>query len=290
MKIIIKALRCHQWIKNILIFVPLVSSHRLLEYELLINGIIAFFIFSATASSLYLVNDILDIDNDKLHEYKKNRPIASGELSIPLAILTIITLILLSYTFSFFILPAEFLYTLTIYIALSLLYSFILKYITVIDILVLSILYTLRLYAGASAMSLEVTFWITSFSLFIFFSLAVLKRYTELVKYSNDNTFNNSSRPYKSLDISVLSSFGTSSGFISVLILALYINEQDNGEMYKHPEWMWIAIPLLLLWISRVWIKVHRKQMHDDPIIFAIKDNPSRIIGLFFVLSFWLAA
>lgn len=291
LRVLIKALRIHQWAKNLLVFVPLLASHRVLELPLLLNGVLAFLAFGACASSVYLLNDLFDLPDDRRHITKCNRPLAAGTLPIMHALYFIPTLLLCSFAASLWVLPGKFTIVLAAYYVLTLAYSLWLKRVVMLDVITLAMLYTIRVIAGAAAMALVATFWILAFCVFIFLSLAFVKRYTELHDArQRGKTENASGRDYFPADFELLASLGGSAGYISVMVLALYINDATAGSLYPSPKWMWGACPLLLLWLSRVWLLAHRGQMHDDPIVFALRDNASRWIGIVFVLVFALAA
>ncbi len=288
---LVKALRIHQWAKNLLVFVPLLASHRILETQLLLSGLLAFISYGACASSVYLLNDLLDLPEDRQHPTKCKRPLAAGTLPILHALFMIPVLLLVAFGIALWYLPAQFTGVLAIYYVLTLAYSLWLKRVVMLDVITLAILYTIRVIAGASAMSLVATFWILTFCMFIFLSLAFLKRYTELCDArENGKTDKPSGRGYYPADFELLASLGGASGYISVLVLALYINESTTGHLYNSPEWMWAACPLLLFWLSRVWLLAHRGQMHDDPIIFALHDKVSLCVGVGFLLVFGLAS
>ncbi len=287
---LVKAMRLHQWIKNVLIFVPLLVSHQIFNLNLLLDGVFAFVTFGLCASSVYLLNDLLDVEEDREHPTKKYRPFASGRLSFLIGGLFIIILLVLSFSLALILLPIEFVFILGGYYILTVLYSFGLKKVVMLDVIILALLYSIRVVAGTEATSLSLTFWILAFSVFIFLSLAFVKRYTELfekrAKNSKDLT---PGRGYYPADFELLSSLGGSAGYISVMVLALYINEAPI-ELYKSPELMWISCPILLFWLSRVWLIAHRGEMHDDPIVFAVKDRVSLIAGFCFILTFFLAS
>jgi 4-hydroxybenzoate polyprenyltransferase/phosphoserine phosphatase len=289
-KTFIKAIRVHQWMKNALIFVPLLASHQITDPAMLINGVIAFVAFSFCASSVYLLNDMLDIEDDRQHKTKKFRPIPAGNFSLIHAILLCPILLGASVLISYFFLPIEFLLILTVYYFLTVTYSFGLKKVVMLDVVLLSLLYTTRVIAGTAAMSLEPTFWILAFSLFIFLSLAFVKRYTELFEKKQLNYSEKTpGRGYYPADFELLSSLGSAAGYISVLVLALYIND-FNHELYSTPEILWLACPLLMFWLSRVWLIAHRGEMHDDPVVFAVKDRTSQVIGVLFLTTFACAS
>ena len=288
---LIKALRIHQWAKNFLLFVPLLASHRIMEWQLLWNGLLAFIAFGACASSVYLLNDLLDLPDDRQHPTKCNRPLAAGTLPIFHALFLIPILLLGAFGLALWLLPIQFAAVLAAYYILTLAYSIWLKRVVMLDVVTLAMLYTVRVVAGAAAMSLLATFWILAFCLFIFLSLAFVKRYTELCDArQKGKTEISSGRGYYPADFELLASLGGASGYISVLVLALYINDAASSTLYHSQKWMWAACPLLLFWLSRVWLLAHRGQMHDDPIVFALRDNVSRWIGAAFVLAFALAA
>lgn len=289
--IVIKALRLHQWAKNMLIFVPLLASHQIFNSSLLWAGLIAFIAFGVCASSVYLLNDLLDLSDDRQHPTKRNRPLASGTLPIKHALFLIPTLLVGAFVLALWQLPFLFTGILASYYLLTLAYSLWLKRVVMLDVVTLAMLYTVRVIAGAAAMSLVATFWILAFCIFIFLSLAFVKRYTELHNARQKGKQDKSAgRGYYPADFELLASLGGASGYISVLVLALYINEAASATLYKSPEWMWAACPLLLFWLSRVWLLAHRGEMHDDPIVFALRDSISRWVGLAFLVVFALAA
>lgn len=291
LRTMLKALRVHQWMKNLLIFVPLLASHRFLEVSLIQQGVIAFVAFGACASSVYLLNDLLDLSDDRRHRTKRFRPLAAGTLPILHALVIIPLLLVVSFTLGVLFLPLSFVAVLAGYYCLTLAYSLWLKRIVMLDVVTLALLYALRVIAGAAAMSLPITFWILAFCMFIFLSLAFVKRYTELYEArGNGQTDKAAGRGYYPADFELLASLGGSSGYLAVLVLALYINESSSGSLYRSPQWMWLACPLLLFWISRVWLIAHRGQMHDDPIVFALRDKVSLLVGVLFVIVFIAAA
>ena len=287
---LIKALRLHQWSKNLLLFVPLLASHRIMEVQLLLNGILAFIAFGVCASSVYLLNDLLDLADDRQHPTKHTRPLAAGTLPIFHALFLMPALLTGAFFIALWFLPVQFAGVLAAYYILTLTYSLWLKRVVMLDVVTLAMLYTIRVVAGAAAMSLVATFWILAFCMFIFLSLAFVKRYTELCDARQKGKIEKSSgRGYYPADFELLASLGGASGYISVLVLALYINDASSGTLYHSQEWMWAACPLLLFWLSRMWLLAHRGQMHDDPIVFALGDNVSRLTGAAFVIIFTLA-
>lgn len=290
LKTLIRSLRLHQWVKNLLIFVPLLASHRLFEFHLFLSGVIAFFSFGLCASSVYLLNDLLDLPDDRRHAVKSRRSLAAGSLPISHAFMLVPILLTASFVLAVLFLPMHFVLVLSIYYLLTLTYSLWLKRLVMVDVVTLAILYTTRVVSGAAAMSLVATFWILAFCMFIFLSLAFVKRYTELCDARQNGLVEKTSgRGYYPGDFELLASFGIASGYISVLVLALYINESSGSLLYHDTRWMWLACPILMFWLGRVWILAHRGLMHEDPVVFALRDKVSRMIGFAFLLVFILA-
>jgi len=287
----LKALRLHQWMKNALIFVPLLAAQQLLNIALLSQGVLAFLLFGLCASSVYLLNDLLDLADDRHHPTKRLRPFAAGRLSIKAGLVAFPLLLATAFLGAVLLLPLQFAGVLLTYYVLTLAYSLTLKRMMAVDVIALAMLYTLRIVAGAAAFGLPLTFWILAFSMFIFLSLALVKRYAELhAARRKGRTEKTLGRGYYPDDLEMISSLGASSGYLSVMVLALYIHDQSNSELYAHPQVIWLACPLLLFWMTRVWMLTHRGQMHDDPVVFAIRDRISLIVGALFCLVFWVAA
>lgn len=286
-----KALRLHQWMKNILIFVPLLAAHQLDNYLLIWQGVMAFLFFGLCASSVYLLNDLLDLADDRHHGTKRFRPFASGRLSIGSGIMVFPLLLTGAFAGAALFLPWAFVATLVAYYILTFAYSLWLKRQMAVDVIALAALYTLRIIAGAAAFGLELTFWILAFSMFMFLSLALVKRYAELGEARRKGlTQKTRGRGYYPGDLEMISSLGASSGYLAVMVLALYIHDQATTSLYAHPQIIWLACPLLLFWVTRVWMLTHRGQMHDDPVVFAIRDRVSLMVGALFCLVFWAAA
>jgi 4-hydroxybenzoate polyprenyltransferase len=287
------ALRLHQWTKNILVFVPLILSHRLENIEDSLTVFMAFFVFGLVASANYLINDLVDIDSDRKHLTKKNRPLASGKLSIRNAILAIIILLSCSIYF-LLMLPSIFFSAIALYLIIAILYSFFLKKVVIVDVIVLAGLYTMRIIAGAFVINNMPTFWLLAFSMFLFFSLALIKRYAELriIKASSKEIENRNpmnGRKYVVEDMPILQIMGLGSGLLAVLVFALYINSSEIKILYEVPEILWLALPVLLFWISRMWLLANRGLMDEDPVIFALKDRTSLILAFSMLAFLWLA-
>jgi 4-hydroxybenzoate polyprenyltransferase len=285
-----KQLRLHQWAKNVLLFVPLLASHRVGELDLLVSGMLAFVLFGLCASSVYLLNDLLDMEDDRQHPSKRFRPLASGAVPIRAVLLVFPALLLGAFAGAAWLLPWKFTLALASYYALTLAYSLVLKRIMTVDVITLAMLYTMRIVAGTFAFDVSLTFWMLAFSMFLFLSLAMVKRYAELRESRNKNkTDLTHGRGYYPSDLEMISSQGVASGYLAVMVLALYIQDQNTLALYHHPQVIWLACPLLLYWVTRTWMMAHRGWMHDDPVVFAMKDRNSLILGVLFAIVFWFA-
>ena len=289
----LKAIRLHQWAKNTLIFLPLLLAHAWRTPGPLTGAVLAFFAFGLCASATYIVNDLLDIEADRRHPTKQRRPFASGNLPATQGALVVV-LFLMASAFLAIILPyfafrdpmplhpQAFLVWLCIYAITTTAYSFALKRLVLVDVIVLSGLYTIRILAGSAATSVPVSTWLAGFSVFFFLSLAFVKRFAELdgqrlrVPATAATT---NGRGYLLADLEQLRSFGTSSAYASVVVLTLYISALDT-RLYHHPARLWLLVPVLLLWLSQLWLLAARGQLHDDPVVYAITDRRSLLLGL----------
>ncbi len=276
---ILKALRVHQWSKNALLLVPLVTAHRVFDVSLLLKAICAFTVFSLCASGVYLLNDLLDLGADRQHPKKKFRPFAAGTLAISTGLLLLPLLLLSAFLLALMTLPYIFTAILALYLITTTAYSFRLKKVIVIDVILLAGLYTLRVLAGGVAEDIVVSTWLLALSIFLFLSLAFMKRYAELSVLQTQKRESATGRDYLSSDKEWLGSMGTSSGFLSVLVLALYISSKDVEVLYSHPKVLWLICPCLLYWIARMWSFAYRGQLDDDPIVVAAKDRWSYVVG-----------
>jgi 4-hydroxybenzoate polyprenyltransferase len=285
-----KALRPHQWVKNLLVLVPLFAAHRYGDQASLALALLAFVAFGLAASSVYLLNDLVDLGDDRHHPRKRRRPLASGDLSLVSGWLTWPLLLLCAFALSALLLPPLFTGILAVYFLATLAYSLRLKRMAIVDVVTLAGLYTLRIIAGVAAISVPLSFWLLTFSMFLFLSLAFVKRYSEL-KTAGDAGGHGQirGRGYSVGDMPMVSTMGTAAGSIAVLVLALYIQDSHTAELYHTPRLIWLACPLLLYWISRVWLIAQRGQMHDDPIVFALKDRTSWLVAACFLGVFVLA-
>jgi 4-hydroxybenzoate polyprenyltransferase len=285
---LLQAMRPHQWMKNLLVFVPLLAAHRYGHAASVLQAMLAFVVFGLTASSVYLLNDLVDVADDRHHVRKRSRPFAAGHLGLVQGWLAWPLLLALAFMLAGVGLPWPFMASLAAYFVLTVTYSLQLKQVPVVDVLTLAALYTLRIVAGAVAVPLS--FWLLSFSMFLFLSLALIKRYSELraARAAGQHTALRG-RGYEPQDLELVSSLGGSAGYCAVLVLALYIHDLNTARLYATPTLIWLACPLLLFWISRAWLIAHRGHMHDDPIVFALKDRVSWAVAALFALAFALA-
>lgn len=267
-----KAIRVYQWVKNVLIFVPLLTSHHLLDPDLVLRGVIAFVAMSLCASAVYVMNDLTDLNSDRRHPTKQSRPFASGTLPISFGLVLAPVLLLSGITVSL-ALPETATVLLMSYVVISIIYTHWLKGKLLADVIVLAVLYTLRILEGGAATSLLVSPWLLSFSLFVFVSLAFIKRVAEMFQLSKIHQQAAIGRGYLVCDTPALATMGMASGFLACLVLSLYINSQAVRELYQHPGWLWLLLPLLLYWVSRMWVITMRGEMKDDPILYLFKDR-----------------
>lgn len=290
--VILKALRPHQWIKNSLLIVPLVLAHQPVSQENLLPLLFAFIAFSGVASAMYLVNDIVDVQADRSHPNKRSRPIAAGQLSVSRALLLAITLGVASLVSALLIVSPSFALALLLYLIASGCYSLWFKRIAIVDVLLLASLYTARILAGGLAVEVAVSKWLIAFSMFLFTSLAFVKRYVELTSIEENSAavLSLSRRGYQRADAGMIETMGMTSGYLAVLVLALYINSKEMFQLY-HNNWaLWIICVLLLYWLSRLWLLAKRGQLPDDPVLFAIKDRTSWLIAVLVATMLLLAA
>jgi 4-hydroxybenzoate polyprenyltransferase len=272
--LVIRAIRAHQWVKNTLIFVPVIAAHAI-DASIAVSSLYAFIAFSFCASAIYIVNDIFDLEVDRLHPRKRYRPFASGQLSLLTGGIIFFCLAFLALAFSLMV-SVELLLVLIAYFLMTTLYSLKIKSIPMADVIVLALLYSIRLVAGSVATGIALSFWLLVFSMFIFLSLAMIKRYAEIVDMQKEGEEKSlRGRGYLVSDLALLSSLGGASGYMSVLVLAFYINSVDVSKIYMYPQLIWLMCPIFLYWISRMWLIAHRGLMHDDPIVFALKDRAS---------------
>lgn len=274
-----RAIRLHQWAKNILIFLPVLLAHHIAGRGLLAAAA-AFWSFSFCASSTYILNDLLDAEADRHHPRKKLRPFAAGDLSAVAGLAIAAVLLASSLAIAAAWLPGEFLAWLLLYLAATLTYSLYLKRVVLVDVILLAGLYTVRLLAGAAAARVPVSPWLAAFSLFIFLSLAIVKRFSELQNTRERGEVPANGRGYRLGDIEQLRSFGTACAYASVVVFSFYIGGQDVRRLYRHPNRLWLVTPLMIFWLSRVWLLASRGELNEDPVVFAVTDRMSLFIGL----------
>ncbi|MCG8566475.1 MAG: UbiA family prenyltransferase [Desulfobacterales bacterium] len=271
---ILKQVRIHQWFKNFLLFVPLLVSGKYLNPGCFLSAVIGFFSFSCIASATYIVNDLLDINSDRQCTSKQHRPVAAGKLGILNAVV-LASILFLTALVSASALNGYFTQILLTYLLCTLIYSFKIKQHMGLDVITLAGLYTIRIAAGAAILSVPVSFWLLSFSMFIFFSLALLKRCAELKSLEDQKGETMNGRGYTTRDFPTLSSIGITSGGMALVTFCLFIQSESISTQYTRPVLIWIIIPVIGYWLTRMWIKTHRGEMHDDPIVFSITDRPS---------------
>jgi 4-hydroxybenzoate polyprenyltransferase len=265
---LVRALRPHQWVKNVLVFVPLLTSHKILQLPLLKTSAFTFAAFCLCASATYVLNDMFDIEVDRRHPRKRWRPFASGELSIPTGVLLAAVLLAGAALISFFAVSWSVGVVLITYVVATTSYSLLFKQRPVWDVFMLTALYLIRIVGGGIATQTFPSSWLLGFALFIFLSLAFTKRYTELLATNSWIP----GRAYGPDDALWMHSIGTSSGYMAVLVLALYVNAREVTILYERPQVLWCLCPLLLLWVTRLWFRASRRTIHDDPVVEALTD------------------
>lgn len=285
---VLKALRPTHWLKNLLVFVPVFAAHRSHDFTLLGKSLAAFVAFGLCASGGYLLNDLIDLDADRHHPRKRSRPFASGDLPLSVALIMAPLLVLAGCALGAWISPLLPV-MLAGYFILSLTYSLHVKKVAILDVLFLAGLYNLRIMAGSAAVGIWSSHWLLAFSTFLFFSLALVKRYGELAIMKRIDGDGAKARSYELSDAELLAAMGVSSGFLSVLVLALYIASDKAQTLYAQRGLLWFLCPLLMYWIGHVWLTAHRGSMHDDPVVFAMRDRTSRILFLLMALTAVLA-
>lgn len=275
-KPLLKAMRPRQWLKNLLVFVPMLAGH---EFDLwtLNASIVAFVAFSLCASSAYLLNDALDAQDDRVHPTKHKRPIASGALPLPLALMTSPLLALAAIVLCAWFSPLLLLVVL-IYFVSTVAYSIMLKRLLMVDIVTLAILYTLRVLGGSAATEIAPSFWLLAFSFFIFLSLALLKRHSELFNLARDGKEKTRGRGYTTADKAPIGIMGVNTAFVSVLVFMLYFNSSNVLEQYRNPAWLGGILPLLVFWLGRLWVLAFRGEVNEDPVLYVSKDKVSYVV------------
>jgi 4-hydroxybenzoate polyprenyltransferase/phosphoserine phosphatase len=274
---IFKVIRPHQWTKNLLMFLPMLLAHRV-QFRSVLSALFAFACFCLTASATYMINDLLDIEVDRRHPQKRLRPFASGDLPAVTGFLLIAVFLVPGFAGAE-LLPARFMVWLAIYVVMTLAYSLWLKRVALADVLMLSGLYLTRIEAGGAATRTLLSNWMVGFSIFLFLALAFVKRFAELENLRLRSIAPRNDRGYHIADLEQLRAFGTSSSYAAVVIFAIYINGRDVMALYHHPSVLWLIVPLQILWLSRVWLFASRGELDEDPVIFALTDRLSLLIG-----------
>jgi 4-hydroxybenzoate polyprenyltransferase/phosphoserine phosphatase len=283
-----RALRPHQWIKNLIIFVPILTAHKVGDIASVAAAGLAFAAFCTCASAVYMFNDIVDLEADRHHSTKRLRSFASGQLPLQVGLFGAPLLLLVAIAIALTISPS-FTAVLLGYFLMSTAYSWRIKEVAILDVFVLAGLYTIRLVAGHVATTIAWSAWLLIFSMFIFLSLALMKRFQELQVVRQQNAREIKGRGYTAADLELVTMLGLVSGFMAVLVLALYVNSEQVAKLYAHPTLLLLVCPLMLYWITRVWFLTHRGQMHDDPTAFAFRDWISYAIGAITLVVMWLA-
>lgn len=282
-----RAARVHHWVKNLLIFLPLILAHRFLETQRLVHATLGFLVFSLCASGVYLLNDVRDRDVDRRHPVKKARPVAAGQISVAQALIAAGILVTLGLLGSFFFLSWRFNQILALYLIVTTAYSFWLKGVVILDVMILAALYTTRIFAGAVAVDVIVSPWFLAFSIFFFLNLAFLKRYAELLIIRARDESSALGRGYRVDDLSMFLVVGPVSGYLSVLVFALYVTSDVVAMQYNRPNALWLACGFILYWITQTWFRAHRGEIHDDPVVYALRDPYSyaAVVGVALVLT-----
>lgn len=274
---VFREIRPHQWSKNLLVLVPIALAPGIPRAHAAFLGLVAALAFSLCASAGYVLNDLLDINADRAHPTKKNRPFASGALPVAIGPVLCVGLVVAAFVLALSFLPTKFAVMLAIYFVGTVLYSTLLKRAMLVDVLVLAGLYSHRVLSGGVAMGIPVSPWLIGFSIFVFTSLAFAKRYEELRDKTDDQVVQN--RDYVRMDLPMVGAMGTASAFVSALVFALYIESAAVRAVYQEPSVLWLALPILLYWLGRIWLLANRGRLNDDPVRFALKDRNSLLCG-----------
>lgn len=285
----LREIRPHQWAKNLLIFLPAVAAHLQWDREQVTDLLAGFVAFSFLASAVYVVNDLVDLPNDRQHATKRHRPIAAGLISRTQAIIGALLLVGVS-VLAALQLPQRFQLTLLVYLVITTAYSFALKRRVLLDVICLAGLYTIRVVAGSTLVDAPLSQWFLAFSIFFFFALALVKRVAELRPLVAEPAQSVAGRGYAAPDLPMLTSLGTGASMASALVYCLYITSTEVTRLYHHPKVLWMGLPLFLYWIARVWLLTARGKMNEDPVVFALRDRMSYLIALGFLVTVWLAA
>jgi len=275
----LRQLRVHQWSKNVLLVLPLVLAHKLSSAPALVACLFGFIAFCCAASAVYMVNDLIDLPHDRSHPTKSKRPLARGAITIRQALAATMVLVGVAIVLSLAFLPFMFLAMLVGYWAMSFGYSLWLKRLAIVDILMLAGFYVYRILIGAVAIDVVVSVWLLAFSMFFFLSLGVIKRYADLLEAAGTGETERAGRSYSTADLEFLRTLGLACGCVATLVLALYLNSSEVVQLYRRPTCLWLVCPLALYWILRAWLIASHGEMHDDPVIFALRDRASYVVA-----------
>jgi 4-hydroxybenzoate polyprenyltransferase len=284
----VRAVRVHQWLKNLLLFVPMLTAFSFTDFGKLASMVLAFLAFSFAASATYVVNDLWDLESDRAHPRKRLRPFASARLPILHGLAVAAGALLLAFVLAF-VVSTSFFLMLLLYLALTSAYSWALKEYVLIDVLMLSLLYTLRILAGSVAVGIATSSWLLAFSVFMFLSLALVKRCAELVSLGESGAEATRGRDYRVTDLVVLWPLGVGAALSAVVVFGLFVSAPETQSRYGTPAMLWLVAIGLIYWLARLWVKTSRGEMHDDPVVYAIKDRGSRVT-LFVMIVVMLAA
>ncbi|MFC0166530.1 UbiA family prenyltransferase [Pseudoduganella danionis] len=275
---LLQAMRPRQWLKNLLVFAPMLAGHALTQPSLW-QSVLAFVAFSLCASGAYLLNDAQDVEADRLHPVKRLRPIAAGRLSPARARTGSAVLVLAALSLAWLgAAGLAFFGVIVVYFLLTLAYSLYLKRLLMVDIVMLAILYTLRILGGAASTGIELSFWLLTFSFFLFLSLALLKRHSELQNLRGRGQERSHGRGYAIGDSMPIGMMGMNSAFLSVLIFALYFNSANVIRLYQRPAFLFAVLPLLIFWLGRMWLLSFRGVVNEDPLLYVSRDPVSLLV------------
>ena len=284
-----RALRVHQWSKNLLIFVPLFVGHAYKNLANVFTAAEGFALLCLLASATYMLNDIADLEADRAHHVKRRRPFASGELPVAFG-LTVAPVLIAAALAGAFLLSHTFAAALALYLALTLAYSFGLKQLPLVDVFVISMLFVLRIVMGTAVLALAYSPWLLTFSWAFFLSLALAKRHVEVVRAERSDADDIAGRGYRGADWPLTLAFGVGAGLTSIVIMLLYLaNDAAPSGFYANPHWLYAVPALMTVWLMRLWLMSHRMELDDDPVIFALRDPASLLLGLGVAAAFWLA-
>lgn len=288
-KVVFAVIRPHQWVKNMLVFLPLLAAHRWADADARARVLLYFAAFCCAASAVYIFNDWMDMESDRAHPQKRRRPLAAGTLSPRVALLMFPSLLLgaglLAACCGIYACTL-----LVLYVLLNLFYTLRLKRVALLDVIVLAGYYVMRVIGGAVAAGVILSPWLSSMCMFLFLSIAIAKRYAELKETLCRQATMNTARGYQEVDEMLLAMIGVNCGLLAVMVLTLYINSEHVTMLYRHPWLIWGICPILLYWICRVWLLASRGELHEDPVVFALRDRVSHCLAAACLVLVWLAA